>query len=329
MSTDLINSIQREYAKHYTEERKRLGNSFLAAVYNLRLPEGDLSQGDKKRLSYVVWLFFELPSTNLSDSVSHDNNRPTGFSFSDGFMIRNDMMGYGVKNEKGMYQPDEEEWWNSKDFNRFQRNYQHLCGLIESCVEGEQYWNFQRENIEWLNKKISRLLHFNVQLQFKRPVFLVPGQDGSVTPAEIPPDVSPPLIPIDSTVGVEPPPDGCVNVYVDLPRTGGAWLYEQSEDGTIPFDQFDPVIVHTIERDMFPSDRILRQAYLEILEAINYQLRFKRCQAGPTKRHAACENIFRVSSQRGPKRLWCSHTCRRRVYEHKNRAQNRTKNGRN
>ena len=322
MSTDLINSIQREYAKHYTEERKRLGNSFLAALYNLRLPGEGLSQEDKKRLSYVVWLFFEF-SSNYGD------NRAPGVSFSDGFMIHNNMIGYGVKDERGMYHPGEEEWWNSKDFGAFQRNYQHLCELIESCIEGEQYWNFQRENIEWFDKKISRLLRFSVQLQFKQPVFLVPGQDGSVKPAEIPPNVCPPLIPITSTTGVNPPPDDCVSVYIDLPRTGGAWLYEQSEDGTIPFDQFNPVIVHTIERDMPPSDRILRQAYLELLETINGQLSFKRCQAGPTKRHPACQNIFRVTSQRGPKRLWCSHTCRRRVYEHTKKARNRTKNGRN
>ena len=169
MSTDLINSIEREYTRHYAEERKRLGNSFLAALYNLRLPEAGLSQEDKKRLSYVVWLFFEFSS-------NYDNHRAPGVSFSDGFMIHNDMMGYGVKDERGMYHPGVEGWWNSKDFGAFQRNYQHLCGLIESCIEGEQYWNFQRENIEWLDKKISRFLRFSVQLQFKRPVFLMPSQ---------------------------------------------------------------------------------------------------------------------------------------------------------
>ena len=112
MSTDFINSILRTYAKHYAEKRKRLGNSFLAALYNLRLPETNLSQEDKKRLSYVVWLFFEFPSTDLREPTFHGNNRPTGFSFSDGFMIHNDMMGYGVKDERGMYQPGEEECLN-------------------------------------------------------------------------------------------------------------------------------------------------------------------------------------------------------------------------
>ena len=61
MSTDLINSIEREYTRHYAEERKRLGSSFLAALYNLRLPEAGLSQEDKKRLSYVIWLFLNSP----------------------------------------------------------------------------------------------------------------------------------------------------------------------------------------------------------------------------------------------------------------------------
>ncbi len=310
------NDIQRAFAQHDADERKRFGDSFLAALYNLCLPEGCLSQEDKKRLSYVVSLFFEFPPTNLRERQTDSSNRPPGFGFSDGFFIRTDMMGY----EQG-----EENWWNSEDFDDFQRNYRHLCGLIKSCIEGEHYWNFQRENIKWLDEKMSRLLHFSVQLQFKHPVFLVPSQGGSLRPVEIPPDVCPPLIPIASTAGADPPPNGCVSVYSDLPRTGGAWLYEQFEDGTIPFDQFNPVIVHTIQRNMPPSDRILCQAYLELLETINGQLKFKRCQAGPTKRHPACQNTFRVKNQRGPKRRWCSDTCRRRFYEHCNKAKNRTK----
>ena len=318
MSKHDIENIQGLLTKHYAEERKKLGGSFLAALYNLRLLYGDFSQEAEQRLSYVVWLFFDFPSINLGETQVIDGNRPPGFGFSDGFSIRRDMIGY---------EQDEENWWNSEDFHVFQCNYQHLCGLIESCIEGEHYWNFQRENIKWFDAKISRFLHFSIQLQFKRPVFLVPSQGGSVRPAEIPPDVYPPLIPISSTLGSHPPPDGCMNAYVDIPRTGGAWLYEQSEDGTISFDQFSPIVVHTIEHDMLPSDRILCQAYLELLEAINGRLKFRRCQAEPTKRHPACQNIFRVNKQRGPKRIWCSSTCRRRTYEHVNR--NRTQNRQN
>ena len=320
MSKHDIENIQGLLTKHYAEERKKLGDSFLAALYNLCLLDGDFSQETKHRLSYIVWLFFELPSTNLGERQDTDGNRPPGFGFSDGFFIRGDMIGY----EQG-----EENWWDSKDFYVFQRNYRHLCGLIESCIEGEYYRSFQREDIKWLDKKISRLLHFSVQLQFKEPIFLVGGEGGTVKPAEIPPDVSPPLIPINSTVGTGPPPDGCVNVYLDLPGTGGAWLFKQFEDGTIPFDQFNPVIVHTIERDMPPSDRILCQAYLELLEAINGRLRFRRCEAEPTQKHSACQNIFRINKQRGPKRIWCSSTCRRRVNEHRNKARNRTQNRQN
>ena len=123
MSKDNINDIQRLLAKHYAGKRKRLGDSFLAALYNLRLPEGGLSPEDKKRLAYVVWLFYEFSSNNLSEPASYGNNQPSGVSFPDGFSIREDMMGY----EQGG-----ENWWNSKDFAALQRNYQHLCGLIES-----------------------------------------------------------------------------------------------------------------------------------------------------------------------------------------------------
>lgn len=315
-----MNDIQNLLAKHYVDERKKLGDSFLAALYNLRLPEEGLSHEDKKCLSYVAWLFFKFPSTNLSEQQTADSDQPPGVGYSDGFFIRKDMIGY---------EQSEESWWNSEDFDTFRRNYQHLCGLIESCIEGEQYWNFQRGDTKWLDEKISRFLHFSVQLQFKEPVFLVGGEGGTLRPAEIPPDVSPPLIPIDSTVGAGPPPDGCVHAYLDIPRTGGAWLFKQFEDGTIPFDQFNPVITPSIERDMPPSDRVLCQAYLELLDAINGQLRFRRCKAEPTQKRPACQNIFRVNKQRGPKRIWCSSTCRRRDNEHRNKTRNRTQNKQN
>ena len=107
MNKDYTNDIQRVFAQHYANERKKLGDSFLAALYNLRLPPERLSQEDKKRLTYIVWLFFELPSTNLNEPRTVGNNRPPGFAFPDGFLIHDDMMGYGVKDKSGMYQPGE------------------------------------------------------------------------------------------------------------------------------------------------------------------------------------------------------------------------------
>ena len=312
-----MHDIHRLLAEQYARERKKLGDCFLAALHNLHLPDEGLSQEEKKRLSYVVWLFFRFPSNNLSEPQFDDYDRAPGYGFDDGFFIRADMMDY---------QQTEDDWWTSEDFKAYQRNFHHLRGLIESCIKDESYGSFQRVDLKWLDEKVRHLLHFSVQLQFKSPIFLVGGKDGTVEPAEIPPDVTPPLIPIGSATKSGPPPDGCVHAYLDLPRTGGAWLFRQSEDGTIPFDQFHPVIVHSIERDMPPSDRILCQAYLEILGAISGQLKFRRCQAGPTTKCPACQNIFRIKKQRGPQKRWCSNTCKRRVYEHEKKVRNRTQN---
>ena len=135
MSIDLINEIQMQFAQYYANEKKKLGGNFLVALYNLRLPEGRLSLEDKKRLSYVVWLFFEFPQNNLSEQPVHGNNRPPGFLFfNNGFSIQPDMMGYAEPDKKGMHHPGEEAWWNSEDFSAFQRNYKHLCGIIESSI---------------------------------------------------------------------------------------------------------------------------------------------------------------------------------------------------
>ena len=57
-----MNDIQRIFANIYADKRKKLGESFLAALYNLRLAEGYLSQEEKKRLANVVWLFFQFPA---------------------------------------------------------------------------------------------------------------------------------------------------------------------------------------------------------------------------------------------------------------------------
>ena len=325
MSRDLINEIQMRFAQYHANERKKIGGSFLVALYNLRLPERQLSLEDKKRLSYVVWLFFEFPQNNLSEPPLHGDNRPPGFLFfNNGFSIQRDMMGYAEPDEKGMHHPREEAWWNSEDFDAFRRNYGHLCGIIESGIEGESYWNFRREDLEWLHEKMSRLIHFSVQLRLKRPVFMV-GRERPARPEEIPPDVHPPFIPLSSTIEEEgEPTTGCVPVYLDLPRTGGVWLYEQSEDGTISFDQFSPIIVPGIERDMPPSDQILHQAYLELLVGINNHQKFKRCKAKATKRREDCQNIFHVKQGkrgRGPQQVWCSNTCRRRLYEAKKAKQ--------
>ena len=167
------------------------------------------------------------------------------------------------------YTQSKEDWWNSQDFDTFRHNYQHLCGVIDSCCEGQHYRNFQHDDIKWLDKKTNQFLHFNIQLKPKHSVPLVPGEDGSVKAIEPPPNYSAPTIPL-----------GGLDAYI--------------EDGLISFDQFDPVIIPTIERDMSPSDRVLCQAYLELLDAINGQLKFRRCQAGPTTRRPACQNIFRI-----------------------------------
>lgn len=331
MSKNPIDNIRSSFAQHYAKERKRLGGNFLSALYNLHLPEGRLWSEDKKRLSYVVWLFFEFPQTNLLEPPANGNDRPPGFTFGeDGFSIAPDMMGYKEPDEKGINRPGEEAWWNSKDFDACQWNYRHLCRLIESCIEGEHYWNFRRDDLEWFHEKMSQLVHFSVQLRWKRPVFMVPGETpGTMRPArseEVTPDVRAPFISLSSTRGGSPP-TGCVLSYLDIPRTGGAWLYEQSEDGTISFDQFSPVIVPGIERKMPPSDRILTQAYLELLGVVNTLQKFRRCKAEATPRRPACQNIFLQKKQRGPEKVWCSNRCRRRIYEaEKARSINRTQN---
>lgn len=332
----IYDDVQKVFAQHYANERKKRGDSFLAALYNLRLPAAALSSEQKKSLARVVWLFYEFPPTNLSEPATYGNNRqpgfgftvrPPGFGFSDGFFIREDMMGYVSMGNSAIHQPSMVEWWRSEDFDSFQHGYQQLCGLIESCLEGEHYWNFRRDNLEWFDDKLNQLLHFSVQLAFKRPVFMVPSHGGTLKPAENPPNFRPPMIRLSAIDSAEPPPDGCVSAYLDLPRTGGAWLFRQSEDGTIPLSQFSPVIVHTIEPSSPPSDRILYQAYLELLAAINNQLKFKRCRAESTKKRTACQNIFRVKYQRGPDKIWCSNRCRRRLYEHEKKARIERKKG--
>lgn len=323
----IYDDVQKVFAQRYANERIKRGDSFLAALYNLSLPVAALSSEQKKGLARVVWLFYEFPPTNLSEPVVHDNNRPPGFSFPDGFIIHDDMMGYGVQDESGIYQPSEEEWWNSDDFNAFQNSYQHLCGLVESGIEGEHYRDFRRDNLQWLDSKISQLVHFSIQLAFKHPVFMVPSQGGTLKPAESPPNFRPPIIRLASIDNAEPPPDGCVSAYLDFPRTGGAWLFRQFEDGTIPLSQFSPVIVNTIEPNTPPSDRILYQTYLELLAVINNQLKFKRCRAKSTKQRSACQNIFRVRNQRGPDKIWCSDRCRRRLYEHERKVRIERKKG--
>ena len=334
MSKDNRDNRQRALAQFYANERKRLGGSFLVALYNLRLPKERLSQENKKRLAYIVWLFFEFPQTNLYEPPADGNDRPPGFLFfKNGFSIEPEMIGYAEPDEKGMNRPGTEAWWNSDDFDAFQRNYQHLCGLVDSCIEGKNYWNFRRDDLEWLHEKMSRLVHFSVQLHLKRPVFMVvsetPGTMRPARPDEIPPDIRLPFIPLSSTgeSSTGNPPAGCVWCYLDLPRTGGAWLYEQSEDGTISFNQFSPVIVPEIERDMPPSDLILHRAYLELIDIINNHGKFGRCKAEATLRRPACPNIFLRKKQRGPTKRWCSDSCRRRMYEAQ-QARNRTKKGR-
>jgi len=308
--------------------KKRLRSSFLVALYNLRLPEGQLSPEDKKRLSYVVWLFFEFPPMNLYDPPSDGDNRPPGFLYFNGFSIRREMMGYMEPDEKGFNRSGEEAWWKSEDFDAFQRNYQHLCGCIESCIEGENDWNFRRNDLEWLHEKSSRLVHFSVQLSWKRPVFMVvsetpPGAMRPARPEETPPDVRPPLLPLSLTgeSSTGSPPAGYVWAFLDLLRTGGAWLYKQSEDGTISFDQFSPVIVPEIECDMPPSDLILHRAYLELIGIINHHGTFRRCKAEATPRRPACQKIFPHPKQRGKRREWCSDTCKKRIHEAKQRKQ--------
>jgi len=311
------NPVQKTFERHWASERKRYGGSYLVALYNLRLPEGQLSLEDKKRLSYVVWLFFEFPQTNLYEPPHHGNNRPPGFTFfKDRFSIEQDMIGYAEPDEKGLHRPGAEVWWRSDDFLAFQHNYRQLCGLVSSCIEGKSYWNFRRDEVEWLHEKMSRLVHFSVQLLFKRPVFLVVSEKrGTMRPArpeEIRPHIRPPFMPLSSASG-DPPPPGCVSCYLDFPS--GAWLYEQSEDGTVPFDQFSPVVVPSIERNMSPSDLILHQAYLELFGVINAPRSFGRCEAEATRRRPACQNIFLRKKTRGPKQIWCSPTCRRRIAE--------------
>jgi len=297
--------------RYWAPKRQKHGGSYLVALYNLHLLQGPLSLADKQRLSYVVYLFAEFPQTSLNEPPPLNNNRPSGFICDDGFTVRSNMMGYHIPDEKGIYRP---EWWNSDDFKAFQCNYLHLCGCIASCIEGENHWNFRLADLEWLDEK-AKSIHYTVCVEMKNPIpLVVDNKSGNVRPVEPTSQVPGHLI-VGYAYGKASPEHK--KSQIRSPLISIILFQEQQYRESNLLERVSPVITPTFEHPLPPSDRILHQAYQELIELINNHRTFRRCKAKATPRRPACQNIFLVKKRRGPKQCWCSNTCRRRIYEAK------------
>ena len=274
--------------RYYVYNTQKPGDSYLVSLYNLDLSTGRFSPEDKKRLSEIVYLFFGGFPTNSLDQAYDDGETQLAASAylgDNGFYIQPDMVGQlAYCDEKGIYEPGTDIWWGSDDFINFQNNYQHLRGCIESCIEGDNYGRFDQSDMEWLDKKV-RLIRYTVCFSLANDNPLSPARIGRTTP-----QVRRHLISLRQII-------------------------DDSEE----LENYIPVITFAVEPDLPPSDLILYQAYLEIIDVINKRQPFGRCKAEATPRHPACQNIFLHTKRRGRHNDYCSTRCRKRYYKAKER----------
>jgi len=294
---DYVIKMQECAEKRWAEEKEKLGGSYLVALYNLHLPEVPFSPEDKKRLSDVVSHFIEPPAVSLEAPPTFGNRRSAGLilpTSSGYFEVTLGMMGYSAyDDEKGIYHPGD-AWWNSEDFFiAFQRNYQHLRGCIESCIEGEGYFDFRRADLEWFDEKM-KLIRQTITLAMKNPIPGVAGNNpGTVRPVE-----ENSQIPSHSIVCyiAGPARPGETHFQVRGPLTPlrqfTPFQDEHPSDDRISLERYFPVMTSTMEHDLPPSDLILHQAYLELRDLIQGNKEFRHCSAQD------CHQIFLPNKQR-------------------------------
>ena len=277
--TETYQDIQEMAREHCDSERSERGGSYLAALYNLDLPEvtsQELSEQRRRELAHVVWLFQEPRRALGQQSPTFGGTPPkSGTVYEDGFMLDEWAMGYKQPDSDGIMRPGN-SWWNSDDFEAFCESYSHLCRCVEQLTEGhEHYGRSHLDEAEWLNEK-TKLFQYEV---------FVSG---------------PELESISSIRNVMNE-----QAALDHQHRGPEW---------VPIT-IKPIFSTEIE----PSDRILYEAYTELIGIFSQELMadssvFRRCASedcgkvfrkahGNTKYHSEACRIRAQNADRDQQRI--------------------------